>query len=221
MRQAGAPLRIKQLFDRAVAGVGLVVTAPIMATTALAVAVSMGRPVVFRQRRPGLRGRPFEVVKFRTMRDAHDASGVALPDADRLTAVGQFLRSTSLDELPQLWNVLRGELSLVGPRPLLMQYLPRYDREQARRHDVLPGITGWAQIHGRNDVDWDARFRLDVWYVDHWSLLLDLKILALTAWTLVRRTGINRRGHATMYEFMGTHATDPAPAHPHAPPSKG
>jgi lipopolysaccharide/colanic/teichoic acid biosynthesis glycosyltransferase len=146
-----------------------------------------------------------------TVGHAHDASGAPLPDADRLTAVGKLLRSTSLDELPQLWNVLRGELSLVGPRPLLMQYLPRYSPEQARRHDVLPGITGWAQIHGRNDVDWDERFRLDVWYVDHWSPWLDLKILALTAWTLVRRTGVNRRGHATMYEFMGSQGSAASP----------
>jgi lipopolysaccharide/colanic/teichoic acid biosynthesis glycosyltransferase len=206
MRQAGLPLLVKSVLDRTVAGLLLAATAPVMATTAAVVAVAMGRPVLFRQRRPGLHGRPFEIAKFRTMRDAYDASGAALPDAARLTAVGKFLRSTSLDELPQLWNVLRGELSLVGPRPLLMQYLPRYDKEQARRHDVLPGITGWAQVHGRNEVDWDARFRLDVWYVDHWSLLLDLKILALTVVTLVRREGISRRDHATMYEFMGSDA---------------
>jgi lipopolysaccharide/colanic/teichoic acid biosynthesis glycosyltransferase len=204
MRQAGLPLLVKRVLDRSVAGLLLAATAPVMAATAAVVAVTMGRPVLFRQRRPGLHGRPFEIAKFRTMRDAHDAGGAALPDAARLTAVGKFLRSTSLDELPQLWNVLRGELSLVGPRPLLMQYLPRYDKEQARRHDVLPGITGWAQVHGRNEVDWDARFRLDVWYVDHWSLLLDLEILALTVVTLVRREGISRRDHATMYEFMGS-----------------
>jgi lipopolysaccharide/colanic/teichoic acid biosynthesis glycosyltransferase len=208
MRQAGLPVLVKKVLDRTVAGLGLIATAPIMAATAAAVAISMGRPVLFRQRRPGLHGQPFEIAKFRTMRDAHDASGAALPDAARLTAVGKLLRSTSLDELPQLWNVLRGQLSLVGPRPLLMQYLPRYDREQARRHDVLPGITGWAQIHGRNEVDWDARFQLDVWYVDHWSLWLDLKILALTALTLVRREGISRRDHATMYEFMGSDRGD-------------
>ena len=208
MRQAGVSLLVKRIVDRAVAGIGLVVTAPIMAATATAVAISMGRPVLFRQRRPGLHGQPFEIAKFRTMRDAHDASGSPLPDAERLTAVGKVLRSTSLDELPQLWNVLRGELSLVGPRPLMMQYLSRYDRDQARRHEVLPGITGWAQIHGRNEVDWDARLRLDVWYVDHWSLLLDLKILALTALTLVRREGISRRDHATMPEFMGSHPRD-------------
>jgi lipopolysaccharide/colanic/teichoic acid biosynthesis glycosyltransferase len=204
VRQAGRSLLVKKLLDRTVAGLGLIATAPIMAATAAAVALSMGRPVVFRQHRPGLHGRPFEIAKFRTMRDVHDANGAPLPDAERLTAVGRFLRSTSLDELPQLWNVVRGELSLVGPRPLMMQYLTRYDREQARRHDVLPGITGWAQIHGRNAVDWDARFRLDVWYVDHWSLLLDLKILTLTVLTLARRDGISRRDHATMPEFLGS-----------------
>jgi lipopolysaccharide/colanic/teichoic acid biosynthesis glycosyltransferase len=204
MPQAGLPLLVKKVFDRSVAGVVLVVTAPVMMTTAVVVAATMGRPVLFRQRRGGLHGRGFEIAKFRTMRDAHAASGAPLPDEERLTAVGKFLRSTSLDELPQLWNVLRGELSLVGPRPLIIQYVPRYSREQARRHDVLPGITGWAQVHGRNELDWEARFRLDVWYVDHWSLLLDLKILALTVLTLVRREGINRRDHATMYEFMGS-----------------
>jgi lipopolysaccharide/colanic/teichoic acid biosynthesis glycosyltransferase len=208
MRQAGVPLLMKKLLDRTTAALVLVMTAPIMAATAGAVAASMGRPVLFRQRRPGLHGRPFEIAKFRTMRDAYDKTGAPLPDAERLTAVGKFLRSMSLDELPQLWNVLRGELSLVGPRPLLMQYLFRYSQEQARRHEVLPGITGWAQIHGRNAVDWDERFRLDVWYVDHWSLLLDLKILAMTALTLIRREGINRRDHATMYEFMGSHQND-------------
>ena len=204
MRQAGFPLVVKKLLDRTAAGVGLIVAAPVLATTAAAVAVSMGRPVVFRQRRIGLHGREFAIAKFRTMRDAYDAHGAALPDAERLTRLGKFLRSTSLDELPQLWNVLRGELSLVGPRPLHVRYLPRYDQEQARRHDVLPGLTGWAQVHGRNQVDWEARFRLDVWYVDHWSVWLDLRILARTAWTLARRQGISRRDHATMYEFMGS-----------------
>jgi len=208
MQQAGLPLLVKKVLDRALAGLGLVLAAPIMATAAAVIATSMGRPVLFLQRRPGLHGRPFDVVKFRTMRETYDANGTPLPDAERLTPLGKFLRSTSIDELPQLWNVLRGDLSLVGPRPLLMQYLPRYNREQARRHDVLPGLTGWAQIHGRNNVDWDARFALDVWYVDHWSLLLDLKILALTTLTLVRRDGINRRHHATMYEFMGSDVRD-------------
>jgi lipopolysaccharide/colanic/teichoic acid biosynthesis glycosyltransferase len=203
VRQSGWRLAVKRAFDRGCAAAGLMAAAPVMAATALAVRASMGSPVLFRQRRPGLGGQPFEVVKFRTMRDATDASGRPLPDGERLTRVGQLLRATSLDELPQLWNVLRGELSLVGPRPLLMQYLPRYSPEQARRHDVLPGITGWAQVHGRNAVDWAERFRLDVWYVDHWSLSLDAKILLMTVWSVVSRRGINREGHATMYEFMG------------------
>ena len=210
MRQAGVPLFAKKLFDRTVAAVGLAIASPVIAATAAAIAASMGRPVLFRQQRPGLHGAPFELVKFRTMRDAIGADGRPLPDAERLTRVGKFLRATSLDELPQLWNVLRGELSLVGPRPLLMQYLARYNREQARRHEVMPGLTGWAQIHGRNQVDWEERFALDVWYVDHWSPWLDLRILAETVLTLVRREGISRAGHATMYEFMGSPPADAA-----------
>jgi lipopolysaccharide/colanic/teichoic acid biosynthesis glycosyltransferase len=206
MRQRGWSLLVKKALDRTAAAVGLVVTAPVMAATAAAIAVTLGRPVVFRQVRPGLRGEPFTIIKFRTMRDALDASGKPLPDAERLTAVGRFIRGASLDELPQLFNVLRGELSLVGPRPLLMQYMPRYSAEQARRHDVLPGITGWAQIHGRNSVDWVERFKLDVWYVDNWSLALDAKILLQTVSSVLRREGISREGHATMYEFMGTSA---------------
>ena len=204
MQQAGWRLRLKQAVDRTVAAAGLVVLSPVVAVTAVAIRIGLGSPVIFRQQRPGLHGRPFEVIKFRTMRDSRDAAGRPLPDADRLTRLGRFLRSTSLDELPQLWNVLRGDLSLVGPRPLLMQYLPRYSAEQARRHAVLPGITGWAQIHGRNALPWDERFALDVWYVEHWSLALDARILARTAWHVVRREGIANEGHATMYEFMGT-----------------
>jgi lipopolysaccharide/colanic/teichoic acid biosynthesis glycosyltransferase len=207
MAQKGWPLLLKKALDRTAAAVGLVATAPIMAATAAAIATTLGRPVVFRQVRPGLGGKPFTIIKFRTMRDAVDASGRPLPDAERLTKVGRFIRGASLDELPQLLNVLRGELSLVGPRPLLMQYLPRYSAEQARRHDVLPGITGWAQIHGRNSVDWAERFRLDVWYVDNWSLALDAKILLQTVRSVVLREGISKEGHATMYEFMGN---DPA-----------
>lgn len=204
MRQGGWPLLVKKLIDRSAAAVGLVVTAPVMAATAAAIAVALGRPVVFRQVRPGLGGKPFTIIKFRTMRNAVDASGNPLPDAQRLTMLGRFIRGASLDELPQLLNVLRGELSLVGPRPLLMQYLPRYSAEQARRHDVLPGITGWAQIHGRNSVDWAERFRLDVWYVDQWSLALDARIILQTFSSVLRRDGINSAGHATMYEFMGS-----------------
>ena len=212
MRQEGAYLAAKRAIDRTLAGALLVTLSPVMAATALAIRVSMGSPVLFRQQRPGLRGRPFELVKFRTMIDARDASGAPLPDGRRLTRVGQLIRSTSLDELPQLWNVVRGEMSLVGPRPLLMEYLSRYTSEQARRHDVLPGITGWTQINGRNALQWEAKFALDVWYVDHWSLLLDAKILALTAARLVDRSGISQEGHATMPVFMGTAAAGRDPA---------
>ena len=206
MRQAGLPLLAKKAFDRIVGATALVLTAPIVAAAAAAVRVTMGAPVFFTQVRPGLRGAPFRVVKMRTMRDARDASGALLPDSERLTSLGLFLRKTSIDELPQLWNVVRGELSLVGPRPLLMQYLDRYDTDQARRHDVLPGITGWAQIHGRNSIHWDEKLALDVWYVDHWSPLLDLRILFGTVAAVVRSSGISANGHATMPEFQGTTA---------------
>jgi lipopolysaccharide/colanic/teichoic acid biosynthesis glycosyltransferase len=164
--------------------------------------------VLFRQERPGLGGRPFLVAKFRTMSNASGADGTQLPDDVRLTLLGRFLRATSIDELPQLWNVLRGELSLVGPRPLLMQYLPRYTPEQARRHDVLPGMTGWAQVNGRNAITWDEKFDLDVWYVDHWTLALDLKILAMTVVRVLNRSGISREGHVTTPEFMGSDPTE-------------
>ena len=196
MRQTGWQLLAKRALDRSVAAVGLVVTS-------LAVRASMGSPVWFRQERPGLQGERFVVLKFRTMRDSIDREGRPLPDDQRLTALGKLLRSTSLDELPQLVNVLRGELSLVGPRPLLMRYLPRYSPEQARRHDVLPGITGWSQINGRNAIAWPEKLAHDVWYVDHWSLWLDLRILALTALRVVQRSGVSQAGHATMPEFMG------------------
>jgi lipopolysaccharide/colanic/teichoic acid biosynthesis glycosyltransferase len=202
-RQAGTALLFKTCLDRVAAAAGLVCLAPVMAVTALAVRVSMGRPVFFRQRRPGRGGRTFELVKFRTMLDAKDADGRPLPDAQRLTRTGKFIRSASLDELPQLWNVLRGDMSLVGPRPLLIEYLPRYSPEQARRHDVLPGITGWAQVNGRNALDWKERFQHDVWYVDNWSLALDAKILGLTALRVVQRQGITPEGRAMMYPFLG------------------
>lgn len=185
------------------AAVGLAATAPILAFTAIAVRVALGAPVLFRQVRPGHRGEPFELFKFRTMRDTSGADGAPLPDSERMTAVGRFLRSTSLDELPQLINVLRGDLSLVGPRPLLMQYLPRYSPEQARRHNVLPGITGWSQTHGRNALAWSEKLTLDVWYVDHWSLALDARILALTLYRVLRRDGVTRDGHVTTPEFTG------------------
>jgi len=175
-----------------------------MAGCTIAIWATMGTPAVFRQNRPGLHGRPFRLVKFRTMSNATDRSGRLLPDAERLTAVGSFMRKTSLDELPQLWNVLRGDMSLVGPRPLMMQYLPRYSPEQARRHDVLPGITGWSQVHGRNSLTWEEKFALDVWYVDHRSIGLDLRILALTVLRVIRPEGITSEGHATMPEFMGS-----------------
>lgn len=213
MRQTGWRAGVKKVFDRTAAAVGLVIAAPVMAASAVAIAVSMGRPVVFRQTRPGYCGKPFTVIKFRTMRDAVDASGRPLPDAERLTAVGRFIRATSVDELPQLINVLRGELSLVGPRPLLMQYLPRYSKEQARRHDVMPGITGWAQIHGRNSLDWEDRFRHDVWYVDNWSLSLDARILFRTVASVLRREGVSHEGYATMYEFMGNEPSQERDGH--------
>lgn len=203
MEQAGWRLRVKQAFDRTAALAGLVLTAPVMAGAALAIRAQMGSPVLFRQVRPGRHGKPFELVKFRTMLDARDANGKLLSDAERLTPLGQFLRSSSIDELPQLLNVLRGELSLVGPRPLLMDYLPRYSKNQSRRHDVLPGMTSWTAIHGRNNLSWPEKLKLDTWYVDHWNLLLDAKIIFHTFALVVRRTGVSRDGHATMPEFTG------------------
>jgi lipopolysaccharide/colanic/teichoic acid biosynthesis glycosyltransferase len=169
----------------------------------MAIRWNLGSPVLFRQIRPGKYGLPFEFIKFRTMSNQRDAAGNLLPDAERLTGLGRFLRATSLDELPQLWNVLRGELSVVGPRPLLMDYLPRYSPEQARRHEVMPGITGWAQVNGRNALTWEEKLKLDVWYVDHWSLGLDIKILSLTIRKVIWRDGISQKGHATMPEFTG------------------
>ncbi|MHB1295987.1 MAG: sugar transferase [Anaerolineae bacterium] len=195
--------RGKRLLDLFCVVPGLILLAPVLGVLAAVVAVVLGRPVLFRQQRPGLGGRPFELLKYRTMTDARDAQGCLLPDAQRLTRLGCFLRATSLDELPELWNVLRGEMSLVGPRPLLMRYLPRYTPEQARRHEVPPGMTGWAQVNGRNTLSWDDKFALDVWYVQHCSLRLDLKILFLTAWKVLRREGISQAGEATMREFMG------------------
>jgi Sugar transferases involved in lipopolysaccharide synthesis len=195
---------LKRVFDIVVSAVALTVLAPVMGLIALAVWRTMGRPVLFRQARPGLHGKPFVMYKFRTMRDLRDAEGNLLPDEARLTPFGRWLRTTSLDELPELVNVLRGEMSLVGPRPLLMEYLDRYTPEQARRHEVKPGITGWAQIHGRNNLSWDERFKLDVWYVDNWSLWLDVKILWRTLWMVLRREGISAQGHATMPEFRGS-----------------
>jgi len=189
--------------DVLVAGLALIVLALPMFALALMVWTALGRPVIFRQVRPGMHGRPFRMLKFRTMTDVCDAQGQLLPDAHRLTSFGRFLRSTSLDELPELWNVLVGDMSLVGPRPLLMEYLPLYSPEQARRHEVRPGLTGWAQVNGRNTVDWNERFRLDVWYVDHRSLRLDLSILLRTVRKVLVREGISGRGQETMDKFTG------------------
>ena len=181
----------------------MLLLSPLLALIALQVRRKMGAPVLFRQTRPGLHGNPFQMLKFRTMRDVRDADGTPLSDSERLTAFGRWLRDTSLDELPELWNVLRGEMSLVGPRPLLMEYLPLYSLEQARRHAVRPGITGWAQVNGRNAISWEEKFHLDVWYVDHQSLSVDLKILFLTVKNVIARHGISADGEATMPKFSG------------------
>jgi sugar transferase EpsL len=194
----------KRLIDVVVALVALIVLAPVAVAVAVAVRVMLGAPVLFRQRRPGRLAQPFVLYKFRTMRDQRTSNGAELSDRERLTRFGQWLRSTSLDELPELYNVLRGHMSLVGPRPLLMEYLPLYSSQQARRHEVRPGITGWAQVNGRNAVDWPDRFRLDVWYVDHLSFALDARILMLTARQVVRREGISQSGHVTAERFTGT-----------------
>lgn len=193
----------KRAFDALASGAGLLLLAPVLTVTAVAVRANLGSPIFFRQVRPGLHGKPFTMVKFRTMKDAVDAQGRPLPDAARLTRFGQFLRSTSLDELPELWNVLRGEMSLVGPRPLLMEYLPLYTPEQARRHEVRPGITGWAQINGRNAISWEEKFALDVWYVDNRTFWLDIKILLLTLKKVFVREGISQEGQATAEKFGG------------------
>jgi lipopolysaccharide/colanic/teichoic acid biosynthesis glycosyltransferase len=194
----------KRLFDLILTLIGGALISPIIVLTTTLVYFAHGRPVLFRQIRPGYKGKPFSIYKFRTMTNQRDSYGDLLPDEARLTRLGRFLRSTSLDEIPELINILKGEMSWVGPRPLLMQYLDRYTAEQARRHDVLPGITGWAQINGRNALTWEDKFNFDVWYVDHWSLSLDIKILLLTFWKVITREGISQPGHATAEEFMGT-----------------
>jgi sugar transferase EpsL len=193
----------KRLIDLTVSAIALILLAPLMATVAVLVWLTMGPPILFRQARAGYQGSPFTLFKFRTMRGARDAQRRLLPDKDRLTRVGIILRRFSLDELPQLWNVLIGDMSLVGPRPLLMDYLERYSPEQARRHEVKPGITGWAQVNGRNMLSWEQKFNLDVWYVDHWSLWLDLRIMFGTLWKALKRDGINQPGQATAEEFLG------------------
>lgn len=195
---------VKRTVDLVATILGIIILSPLFLLVWVLVRQKLGSPALFKQPRPGLGGRIFTIYKFRTMTDARDASGALLPDAQRLTAFGRFLRGTSLDELPELFNVLRGEMSLVGPRPLMVQYLTRYSPEQARRHDVPPGITGLAQIGGRNAITWEQKFALDVWYVDHYSLWLDLKIILITLWKVIRREGISSDGHATMPEFMGT-----------------
>jgi sugar transferase EpsL len=194
----------KRIFDVLVVVLTAPLWLPLLAVLALLVRVRLGSPVLFRQQRPGRRGTIFELVKFRTMTDTRDRTGQLLPDAVRLTPFGRWLRATSLDELPELWNVLRGEMSLVGPRPLLVQYLLRYSARQGRRHEVPPGLTGWAQINGRNALSWEEKFALDVWYVDNRSWWLDCKILFLTVWQVVARRGISAPGEATMPEFMPT-----------------
>lgn len=199
-----ATSRQQRFFDLLLTIPLLLVLAPVFVVVALLVRIKLGAPVFFRQQRPGFGARPFALLKFRTMTDGRDRHGHLLPDAQRLTPFGQFLRSTSLDELPELLNVLKGEMSLVGPRPLLMQYLERYTPEQMRRHDVRPGLTGWAQVNGRNALTWEQKFALDVWYVDHRSFWLDLKIIVFTLLTVVKREGISQTGHVTMEEFFGT-----------------
>ncbi|PKM27005.1 MAG: sugar transferase [Gammaproteobacteria bacterium HGW-Gammaproteobacteria-13] len=194
---------MKRLFDIVACLAALILFTPVMLMVAWKIRNKLGAPVLFRQIRPGLDGKPFEMVKFRTMRDAIDVEGNLLPDVERMVPFGNFLRSSSLDELPELWNVLRGDMSLVGPRPLLMEYLPLYSPEQYRRHEVRPGVTGWAQINGRNALSWEEKFKLDVWYVDHRSFWLDLKILFLTIKKVLLRDGISAEGEATMSKFTG------------------
>lgn len=195
---------IKRLIDILASGLALIMLGPVIIVVAILVNSKLGSPIFFKQIRPGLGGKPFKMVKFRTMLDAVDSQGNPLPDEVRLTDFGKFLRSTSLDELPELWNVLKGDMSLVGPRPLLMEYLPLYSADQARRHEVRPGVTGWAQINGRNAISWEQKFELDTWYVDNQSLWLDIKILFLTVWKVVHRDGISAAGEATMTRFTGT-----------------
>lgn len=194
---------IKRLFDITAASAAIIVLSPVYATVAYKVKKNLGSPVLFRQTRPGLKGKPFEMIKFRTMLDATDAEGNPLPDSERLTPFGKMLRSTSLDELPELWNVVKGDMSLVGPRPLLMEYLPLYSEEQARRHLARPGITGYAQVNGRNAISWEDKFKLDVWYVDNQSLWLDIKILFKTVKKVLVKDGISEDGEATMSKFTG------------------
>jgi lipopolysaccharide/colanic/teichoic acid biosynthesis glycosyltransferase len=199
----------KRLFDVVLVVPALMLLAPVYVMLGLLVGCLLGLPLIFRQVRPGLRGQPFTLLKFRTMTEARDENGRLFPDGQRLTRFGRFLRRTSLDELPELINVLKGDMSLVGPRPLLMEYLDRYTVEQARRHEVKPGITGWVQVNGRNALTWEQKFEFDVWYVDHLSVWLDLKILAMTVWQVVTGRGVSAEGHATMPVFEGTETDEP------------
>lgn len=195
---------LKRIFDLFVAFVALLMLAPVLLVTAYLVKSKLGQPIFFRQVRPGKNGIPFEMIKFRTMRDALDDKGEPLPDKDRMTPFGTFLRSSSLDELPELWNVIKGDMSLVGPRPLLVEYLPLYNKHQLRRHEARPGVTGWAQVNGRNALSWEEKFDLDVWYVDNRTLWLDLKIIFMTIRKVLVRDGVNAQGEATMSRFNGT-----------------
>lgn len=197
-------MTVKRLFDLIVSISALIIFFPVLVVVAIAIHKKMGGGIFFIQRRPGLYGRPFNIIKFKTMSDARDANGNLLPDSERLSRFGRILRSTSLDELPELINVIFGDMSLVGPRPLLMQYIDRYNPEQARRHEVLPGITGWAQVNGRNAISWEDKFKLDVWYVDNHNLWLDIKILFMTIARVFKREGISQQGQATAREFMGS-----------------
>ncbi len=205
MFPSGMPIS-KRIFDLIFTSIGLIIIFPVLAFVSVAIWINLGRPIIFRQLRPGYKGISFWLYKFRTMTDQRDDQGDLLPDGQRITRLGRLLRNTSLDELPELWCVLRGEMSLVGPRPLLMQYLGRYSPEQARRHNVLPGITGWAQINGRNILNWEDKFRLDVWYVDNWSFWLDIKILFSTMLKVIKREGISQPGFVTSEEFMGSNS---------------
>ena len=195
---------IKRMFDLVISLAALFVFSPLLIVLALLIRAQLGSPIFFKQERPGLAGHPFYILKFRTLRNAFAVDDSVLPDADRMTPLGRILRSTSVDELPELWNVLKGEMSLVGPRPLLMEYLPLYSKEQARRHEVRPGITGWAQVNGRNTLNWEDKFKLDVWYVDNWSFFLDVRIIFLTMKKVLMREGINAAGEVTMKKFTGS-----------------
>lgn len=194
----------KRLFDIVVAGASLIVLAPILLLVALLIRTKLGKPIFYRQTRPGLHGKPFEILKFRSMLEAYDENGDPLPNAQRMTSFGQFLRSASLDELPELWNILKGDMSIVGPRPLLIEYIPLYSERQRRRHDVPPGLTGWSQVNGRNAISWEEKFELDVWYVQNASFLLDLKIIVMTVIKVLRRDGISHAGDVAMPRFRGS-----------------